>query len=60
MTEIWFVEDFLNGGVIGHRYFSTEAEAVDFRNPLGYGLIKSLKLQDGGVVPKRDKTVEIA
>ncbi len=54
MTEIFWVEDFMSGNVMENKYYSTRAEAATRRNEMGYGLVKSLKLQDGGVIPKRD------
>ena len=56
MTEIFWVEDFMSGNVLENKYYSTRAEAAARRNELGYGIVKSLKLQDGGVVPKRDSS----
>jgi len=53
MTEIFWVEDFLSGNVLENKYYSTRAEATIRRNEIGYGLVKSFELQDGGVIPKR-------
>ena len=60
MTEIFWVEDFMSGNVMENKYYSTRAEAVTRRNEMGYGLVKSLKLQDGGVIPKRDSSELVA
>lgn len=63
MTEIFWVEDFLNGEVIDNKYFSTKVEAMAFRIFLGYGLIKELELQDGGTFEpgtKGKRLIEIA
>jgi len=49
MTEIFWVEDFLSGEVIDNKYYSTREEAVARRNDLWYGIVKSHKLQDGGI-----------
>ncbi len=54
MTEIFWVEDYMSGEVMEHRYYSTREEAATQRNELGYGLVRSFELQDGGVIPKRD------
>jgi len=43
MIEIWFIEDYLSGGVISNIYFSTKEEAVDLRNRLGYGIVKKIQ-----------------
>ena len=55
MIEIWFVEDFMSGEVLTHRYLSTEVEAVESRNHLGYGIVLRYQFADGGVMPKHDK-----
>ena len=44
--RIWFVEDYLSGGVIDDKYFSTKEEAVTLRNLLGYGIVKSYQIID--------------
>lgn len=54
MIEIWFVEDYLSGKVLENKHYSNKAEAVKARDRLGYGLVKSHQLADGGVVPRRD------
>lgn len=51
MTEIWYVEDFMNKQVLGNRYYSEKDAAVKYRDKLGYGLVKSLEMQTGGVIP---------
>lgn len=48
MTEIFWVEDFMSGEVMDHRYYQTREEAVARSNEMGYGLVKSFELQDGG------------
>ncbi len=48
MTEIFWVEDYMSGEVMEHRYYPTREEAATRRNELGYGLVKSFELQDGG------------
>ncbi len=53
MTEIFWVEDLMSGEVMENKYYSTRAEAAARRNEMGYGFVKSFKLQDGGVVPNR-------
>ena len=55
MTEIWYVEDFMNKQVLGNRYYSEKDAAVKYRNELGYGLVKRWQVQDGGVTPKGDE-----
>lgn len=55
MTEIWWVEDFLSGEVLENRYYSEKQEAVDRRNELGYGIVKSFELQDGGMCPNASR-----
>ena len=59
MIEIWFVEDYLSGKVLEDKHYSEKAEAVEARNRLGYGLVKSYQLRDGGVI-KVDGTRRIA
>lgn len=54
MTEIWYVEDFLSGQVLENKYFSTQREAAEFRNRLGYGIVLSHQFADGGPIPPRD------
>ena len=54
MIEIWFVQDYLSGNVLENKHYSEKAEAVEARNRLGYGLVKSHRLQNGGVIPQRD------
>jgi len=48
MTEIFWIEDTLNGEVIDNKYYSTREEAVTFRNELGYGLVKMFPSLPGG------------
>ncbi len=48
MTEIFWIEDYLSGIVLENKYYSTHAEAATRRNELGYGLVRSLELQNGG------------
>jgi hypothetical protein len=60
MIEIWYVEDYMSGQVMENKYYSTHAEATTRRNELGYGLVKSLELQDGGVIPRRDGSELVA
>ena len=43
--EIWWVEDFLSGKVLENKHYSKKAEAVEARNRLGYGLVKSHKVE---------------
>lgn len=50
MTKIWWVEDYLSGAVIDNRHYATKEEAVERRGELGYGVVKSFEMQDGGVV----------
>jgi hypothetical protein len=45
LIEIWWVEDFLSGKVLENRHYSTKEEAVEARNRLGYGLVKSRKIE---------------
>ena len=52
MIEIWFVEDYLSGKVLENKHYSIKLEAVDARDRLGYGLVKSYRIQNGGVIPK--------
>ncbi len=52
MIEIWFVEDYLSGKVLEDKHYSEKAEAVDARNRLGYGLVKSYQLENGDAVPE--------
>jgi len=54
MIEIWFVEDYLSDNVLENKHYSDKTEAVKARTRLGYGLVKSHQLTDGGVIPKRD------
>jgi len=46
MFDMWFVEDFLSGKVLGDRYFSDKIFAVAYRNQLGYGFVRQLKQTD--------------
>ena len=48
MTEIFWIEDYMSGEIMEHRYYQTREEAATRRNELGYGLVKSFELQDGG------------
>jgi len=48
VKRIWFVEDPLSKNVLDDTYYSNEAEAVDFQNRLGCGVVKSYELPDGG------------
>ena len=41
MSTIWYVEDYLNNECIDERYYSVRQEALDRRNELGYGIVKS-------------------
>lgn len=45
MIEIWWVEDYLSGKVLENKHYSDKAEAVKARNRLGYGLVKSYKIE---------------
>lgn len=55
MTEIWWVEDFLSGQVLENKHYFTKEEAVAARERLGYGIVKSFELQDGGVCPNASR-----
>ena len=46
--ELWYIFDPLSGGVVDDKHFTTKMEAVHFRNKLGYGYVKSFKMQEGG------------
>lgn len=54
MTEIFWVEDFLNGEVLENKYYSTREEAATRRNELGCGFVRAYPLADGGVIPDLD------
>ena len=60
MTEIFWVEDFLSGNVLENKYYSTRAEAVTRRDERGCGFVRSLELQNGGVIPKGDGSELVA
>lgn len=50
MFKIWFVEDYLSGEVIDSRFYSEHQEAVDRRNELGYGVVKSYSFGSKGQI----------
>ncbi len=51
MTEIFWVEDLMNGNTLDNRYYSTKAEAVTRRNEIGYGVVKSHVVAKEGPIP---------
>ncbi len=47
--EIFWVQDFLSGEVIDHKYYSTREEAAARRNEMGYGIVKWREIAESAV-----------
>lgn len=55
MSKIWWVEDFLSGQVLENKHYATHEEALAARERLGFGLVKSHEIQDGGACPNASR-----